>query len=327
MTGYARRALRAGAFAVAFMAAAQASHAQEWPAEPIRFLVGFGAGGANDLIARALAPHLSEALGVPVVVENRPGAGSMIAMTQVANSEPDGYTIALAGATPMSINPHTQEEISYDSLRDFIGVSTVALSTLAAAVHPSVEARSLSELRDLARETSLTSASTGVGGIAHLAMEQFNQAAGVSLENIPYSGGAEAAVDVIGGHVDSIFMDFSPLRSHADAGQLRIIGVMSEERSTLLPDVPTAREQGFEDMVALSWFGIVVPAGTPDDIVARLHGAIGEATGSDDIREQFAGIGMEPFTMDSPEEFADFLAREFDRWGQIAEKAGLRIER
>lgn len=319
-----RRLVVAAAAAIAWAAAGTSTLAQDWPNRPITFVVGFGAGGANDLIARALAPRLEELLGTPIVVENRPGANSMLAMSQIARSQPDGYTIALAGATPLSINPHTQESLQYDPLKDFDPISPVAVSTIVMAVNPKIEATTLAELQQLAKSRPVSAASSGVGGIAHLAIEQFNTAANVKLDHVAYPGGAQAATDVVGGHVDAIFMDYSPLRPHIGAGNLRPIGIMSRERSALLPDVPTAIEQGFPDLIAISWFGVVTPAGTPDDILAKLHNTVVAAANSDQVREQLSSIGMEPMTMDDQAEFRRFIETELGRWGQIAAAAGVK---
>ncbi len=300
-----------------------AASAQDYPNRPIRLLVGFAAGGSSDIVARVIAQKMSEILGVAIPVENRTGANGTVAMRLAAQAAPDGYTMTIAGATVMAISPHTTPSLGYDPVKDFIGVSTVSKSPIVIAVNPSVPAANLKELAAVAKGGGLTMGSSGVGGIAHLAIEMFDKAANVTAIHIPYTGGAPAATDVVAGHTQSLAMDLAPLQAFIADGRMRAIAVVGERRSPMLPDVPTAIEQGYPGMSADNWYAIVVPAGTPQPIVAKLHAAILQATNAPDVKEKLAKIGSEAFPMASPADFPRFLKRELDRWGEVARAAGL----
>jgi tripartite-type tricarboxylate transporter receptor subunit TctC len=299
------------------------AQAQDYPNRPIRLLVGFAAGGSSDVVARVIGQKMSEILGVGITVENRTGANGTLAMRQAAQAAPDGYTMTIAGATVMAISPHTTPSLGYDPVRDFIGVSTVSKSPIVIAVNPSVPATNLKELAEVAKGGALTMGSSGVGGIAHLAIEMFDKAMNVKAIHVPYTGGAPAATDVLAGHTQSLAMDLAPLRAFLDEGKMRAIAVVGERRSIMLPNTPTAIEQGYPGMSADNWYAIVVPAGTPQPIIAKLHAAILQATNAPEVKEKLAKIGSEPLPMASPDEFPPFLKRELDRWGAVVRAAGL----
>lgn len=313
----------AAAFAILLSAADSAAVAQDYPNRPIRFLVGFAAGGSSDVVARVVGQKMSEILGVGIPVENRTGANGTLAMRQAAQAAPDGYTMTIAGATVMAITPHTTPSLGYDPVKDFIGVSTVSKSPIVIAVNPSVPATNLKELGEFARKSSLTMGSSGVGGIAHLAIEMFDKALDVKAIHVPYTGGAPAATDVLAGHTQSLAMDLAPLRAFIDAGKMRAIAVVGAKRSIMLPNTPTAIEQGYPGMSADNWYAIVVPAGTPRPIVDKLHAAAVQATNSPEVKEKLAKIGSETMPMASPDEFPSFLQHELDRWGEVVRAAGL----
>ena len=309
--------------AISSMLAAGAASAQDYPNRPIRFLVGFAAGGSSDVVARIIGQKMSEILGVGIPVENRTGANGTLAMRQAAQAAPDGYTMTIAGATVMAISPHTTVNLGYDPEKDFIGVSTVSKSPIVIAANPSVRASNLKELAAVAKDGSLTMGSSGVGGIAHLAIEMFDKAAGVKAIHVPYTGGAPAATDVVAGHTQSLAMDLAPLQAFIADGKMKPIAVVGANRSLMLPNVPTAIEQGYPGMSADNWYAIVVPAGTPQPIVAKLHAAILQATNAPDVKERLGKIGSETMSMASPAEFPSFLKRELDRWGEVVRSAGL----
>ena len=317
-----RRAL-AGLPFLALLTTTSAVSAQDYPNRPIRFIVGFAAGGSSDVVARIVGQKMSEILGVGIPVENRTGANGTLAMRQVAQAEPDGYTITIAGATVMSISPHTTANLGYDPARDFIAVSTVSKSPIVIAANPAVKATNLKELAEVARSGSLTMGSSGVGGIAHLAIEMFSKATNVKTIHVPYTGGGPAATDVLAGHTQSIAMDLAPLRSHIEAGKMTAIAVVGERRSIMLPDTPTAIEQGFPGMSADNWYAIVVPAKTPKAVVDKLHAAVVQAVAAPEVKEKLKTIGSEAISMASPDEFPPFLKRELDRWGEVVRAAGL----
>jgi tripartite-type tricarboxylate transporter receptor subunit TctC len=323
MTWNSRRAALAGMTAIALFAGASAAPAQDYPNRPIRFIVGFAPGGSSDVVARIYGQRLSEILGVGIPVENRTGANGTLAMRQVAQAAPDGYTITIAGATVMSISPHTTPNLGYDPVKDFIGVSTVSKSPVVIAANPAVKATNIKELAEVARSGSLTMGSSGVGGIAHLAIEMFNKATNVKTIHVPYTGGGPAATDVLAGHTQSLAMDLAPLRAHIEAGKMRAIAVVGANRSIMLPDTPTAIEQGYPGMSADNWYAIVVPAGTPKPIVDKLYAAIAQAVAAPEVKERLKAIGSEPMPMASPADFPPFLKSELDRWGEVVRAAGL----
>jgi tripartite-type tricarboxylate transporter receptor subunit TctC len=316
------RELAVVSLAMLSIAASGTVRAQDYPNRPIRFLVGFAAGGSSDIVARVIGQKMSEILGVAIPVENRTGANGTIAMRQAAQAAPDGYTMTIAGATVMAITPHTTANLGYDPEKDFIGVSTVSKSPIVIAVNPSVPAHTLKELIELAKGGDLTMGSSGVGGIAHLAIEMFNTAGGKAI-HVPYTGGAPAATDVVAGHTKSLAMDLAPLQAFIEDGKMRAIAVVGEGRSIMLPNVATAIEQGYPRMSADNWYAIVVPAGTPQPIVAKLHAAALQATNAPDVKEKLAKIGSETLPMASPADFPAFLKRELDRWGAVVRAAGL----
>jgi len=318
-----RTATLTGMAAFALMSGAASASAEDYPNRPIRFLVGFAAGGSSDIVARVIGQKMSEILGVAIPVENRTGANGTIAMRQAAQSAPDGYTIAIAGATVMAINPHTTASLGYDPVKDFIGVATVSKSPIVIAVNPSVPAHTLKELVTVAKAGELTMGSSGVGGIAHLTIEMFNSAGGAKAIHIPYTGGAPAATDVLAGHTKSLAMDLAPLQAFIADGRMRAIAVVGESRSIMLPNVPTAIEQGYPGMSADNWYAIVVPAGTPQPIVGKLHAAALQATNAPEVKDKLAKIGSETLPMASPADFPAFLQRELDRWGAVVRAAGL----
>lgn len=314
---------RLAAAAAILLAASGTALAQDYPNRPIRFIVGFAAGGSSDVIARIYGQKLAEILGVGVPVENRTGANGTLAMRQVAQAEPDGYTITIAGATVMSISPHTSANLGYDPVKDFIGVSTISKSPLVIAANPSVKASNIKELAEVAKGGNLTMGSSGVGGIAHLTIEMFNTATNVKAIHVPYTGGGPAATDVLAGHTLSLAMDLAPLRAHIEAGKMRAIAVVGASRSIMLPDTPTAIEQGYAGMSADNWYAIVVPAKTPKAVVDKLHAATLQAANAPEVKEKLKAIGSEVISMASPAEFPAFLQSEIDRWGGVVRAAGL----
>jgi len=318
-----KSALRQAALAAtAACVLACAAHAQDYPNRPIRFLVGFAAGGSSDIVARVIGQKMSEILGVPIPIENRTGANGTIAMRLEKEAAPDGYTITIAGATVMAISPHTTANLGYDPMKDFVGVATVSKSPIVIAANPAVPAQNLKELIAASKAGDITMGSSGVGGIAHLAIEMFNTAGGKAV-HIPYTGGAPAATDVVAGHTRSLAMDLAPLQAFIADGKLRAIAVVGRTRSIMLPNVLTAIEQGYPGMSADNWYAIVVPAGTPPAIVAKLHAAALQATNAPEVKEKLKAIGSETLPMASPADFQPFLQRELDRWGAVVKAAGL----
>jgi len=316
------------ALALALAALSGTGQAAEFPVKPVRLVIGFPPGGSNDIVARQLAPRLSEVLGQQVVVENRPGANATIGTDFVAKSAPDGYTLTLGSASPLAISPHTYAKIPYDTLRDFAPITTVAMTPEILAVHPSLPPRTLKELIALARSQpgKLNFASSGNGGLPHLAIELFKSLAKVNVQHVPYKGAGPAATDLLGGHVEGMIIDLPVLYPHVKDGRLRGLALLAPQRAALLPNLPTAAEQGLKDLNAVNWFAVVAPAKTPRPVVDRLHGALVKVANAPDMKERLAGLGVEPFTSESPDAFAKFLRDEVARWGTVAQASGARAD-
>lgn len=323
-----RTAASLAAAAAALALTAAAAVAQGYPAKPIRLILGFPPGGSNDVVARIVAPRLGELLGTQVVVENRPGANATIATEYVARAAPDGYTIMLGSASPLAISPFTYSKLGYDTPRDFVGIGQIALTPELCAVHPSVPARSLKELVALARTRpgKLNFASSGNGGMPHLALELFKSLAKIDLQHVPYKGAGPAAVDLIGGHVDGMIIDFPALYPHVKAGKLRPLFLAAEKRIGLLPDVPTSAEVGYPSLIAVNWFAIVAPIKTPRAVVDRLHAGFAKTMATPEVKERLLAQGVETAMSPSPEAFAKFLRSELDKWSKVAKESGARAD-
>ncbi len=302
--------------------------AQEYPAKPIRVILGFPPGGSNDIVARLLGPRVGELLGQQIVIENRPGANATIATEYVARSTPDGYTILLGSVSPLVLSLYTYSKLGYDTQRDFAGIGTVAMTPELIAVHPSLPARSLKELVALAKTQpgKLTFASAGNGGLPHLAIELFKSLGQINLLHVPYKGAGPAVTDLLGGHVTGMAMDLPPLLPHVKAGKMRGLAVAAQQRTPLLPDLPTAGEQGMQGLIAVNWFAIMAPAKTPRAVQDKLHAAFVKAANAPDMQERLRGQGVEPMTSASPEAFAKFLQGEMQRWGAVAKASGARSD-
>lgn len=314
------------AFLAATGLAPSLGRAQGFPERPIQLVVGFLAGGSNDAVARILAPRLGELLGTTVVVDNRPGANATIGTLYTARAEPNGYTLTLAGASPLAISPHTYPNIPYDTLRDLAAVGAVAVTPEVIAVNPGLGPRTLAELIALGRQRDLTFASSGNGGLPHLAIELLRRTADIRITHVPYRGAAPAAVDTVSGQVDGIIMDIPPLVPLIRDGKLRALAVTAERRASPLPELPTTAEQGFPTLLAANWFGVMAPARTPRPVVDRLHRAINEVAGSAEVQRNFRDQGIEPFTLPTPQAFDEFVKREIERWGVVARASGARAD-
>ena len=315
------------AVALAFTVSGTA-RAQSYPTKPIRLVVGFPPGGSNDIVARQLAPKLTQLLGVQVIVDNRPGANATIGTDYVAKSPPDGYTLTLGSASPLAISPFTYPNIPYDTLRDLAPITTVASTPEMIATHPSLPARSLKELVALAKQQpgKLNFASSGNGGLPHLAIELFRKLGNVNIVHVPFKGAGPALTDLMGGHVHAMIVDVPVLAPGVKSGKLRGIAVTAEKRTPLLPDLSTAPEQGMPGLIAVNWFAIMAPAKTPKAVVDKLHEAIVKAATAPELKQQFDTIGVEAFVQPSPEAFADFLRKDLVRWGRVAKESGARAD-
>lgn len=301
--------------------------AQNFPARAIKLIVPFPPGGPSDVIARVTAEKSAALLGQPVVVENRPGAAGVAGVAFVSRAEPDGYTIGIAAASTLSINHLLQEKPPYDPLTDLKLVTQLVLVPELLVVNEKVPARSLAELVALAKAQpgKLNYATPGVGTISHLVVEMLKVSTGISVAHVPYSGAAPAINDLLGGHVQMLFADLPILIGNVKAGTLRAIAVGSVERAPDLPDVPTARELGWYDMVADNWYGLVAPPQTPPAVVAIIHKAIVGALQSDEVRQKLESQGN-VVVGSKPDEFLTYLKSEIAKWSKVIQAAGVKAK-
>ncbi len=298
--------------------------AQVAGARTIRFIVGFPPGGAVDLIARAVAPGVGEALGPAVVVDNRAGANGAIGAELLARSPADGAYIGLVSISSMVLNVHMMPNPPYHTLRDFTPITTVGLVPFAITTHPTVPASSLKELIALARSAPrrITVGSPGTGSLQHLTIELLNRAAGVKLVHVPYKGTGPAMTDVMGGHIDGMVTAISGVLAAARSGKLRVLAVTGDARAATMPEAPTAQEQGLKGFSVVNWYAIVAPARLPPPQLDALHGAIVKTVANPSVREKLVANGVEPKTDASPAAFAAFVRAEFARWGEVVKQTG-----
>jgi len=300
-----------------------ASAADAWPTRPIRIVVGYSAGGAVDLIARSVGQQLSTQLGQPVLIENKPGAGTNIAVKSVTTSAPDGYTLMLA-ANALAVNPSLFKPAPYDLAKDITPVSLVGRVPVVFATREDGELKSLAQLVAAARAkpNAISLGTPGNGSTPHLAMELFTHTAGIQLRHVPYKGGSQALTDTIGGHTEIVAVNALEAAPLAKAGKLRVLAVMSPERSGVLPNVPTVAESGYPGFEASVWYGFIGPAGLPQPIVAKLHEAVQKAIESREVREQLAAAGGLPLPGPTAQ-FDTLLKSEAARYGQLIREAGI----
>jgi tripartite-type tricarboxylate transporter receptor subunit TctC len=299
--------------------------AQEWPARALRIIVPFAPGGVADNSARVVAEPLAARLGQSVIVENRPGASGNIGTQAVAEAPADGYTLLLGFDGTMVINPHVFARIPFDTLTDFAPVTKLGDATLILVAHPSVPAKNLQELIELARSKPLAYGSSGTGGTPHLAGELLKQRTGAQLEHVPYKGGGQAMVDVVGGQIPLVFTAIATAQQYVRSGRLVALGVPSAKRSPALPDVPTFQESGFPGFDVTSWVGIFAPAKTPRPVIERLHKELAFVLGTPFVKERYGVLGIEPVG-NTPREFFEQVRADLARWGKVVKAANIRVE-
>ena len=311
--------------AACLLAAAPQAFAQGWPDKPIRLIVNFGTGGAPDLVARLYAPRLSEALGQPVVVENRAGAGGNIGVEAVVRSAQDGYTLLSSASSSFVIGPHIYTKLAFDPVKDIVPVAAAALTPMYLVVRPGLPAATVAELVAHARANpgKLNYGSAGAGTLPHAAAEMLLRTAGIRATHVPYKGSGAALAALLGDQVDFVF-DPGVAIPQVKAGKVRLLAVGSAARSPGFQDTPTLREAG-ADMTAVSVVGLFAPAGTPAEIVARLNRELARIMQSPESRAALSAMAAEGITA-SPQEFAAQLARDRERFGVIVREAGIRAE-
>ena len=298
--------------------------AQQYPSKPARIIVPFGAGGPADIYARYLAQRLQEPLGQSFVIDNRPGAGSIIGTDLVAKSTPDGYTLLLMSNTH-TVNESLVPKKPFALMKDFVPIAPINYSDLVLVVHPSVPAKSIKELIALAKAkpNGLNYASSGTGTPYHMAGELFKSMAGVQIVHIPHKGSGEARTSVMSGQVEIMLDAITTMAPMARAGRVRALGTTGAKRSTVLPDVPTISEAGVKDYEATIWLGIMAPAGTPKPIVDRLNAEIGKIVARPDVKKAWNEQGAEPMAM-TPAEFEKFLNADIAKWAHVVKVAGVK---
>jgi len=326
-----RTAQRVGSrWCVALLAGAALSsvHAAEtrYPTKPVRLIVAYPAGGPSDIVGRTVAQRVGELLGTSIVVENRSGAGGNVGFEYVAKAVPDGYTVLLA-AGAMTIAPSIYPKLGYDVVRDLAPISLVADSTFVLMVHPAVPAKSVKELIVLARARPgvLNVGSAGLGSPPHLAAELFQSMARVKMVHLPYKGATPALTALLGGEADLYFGGISSAVPHIRSGRLRGLAVTSRKPSIALPALPTLDASGLSGFNISTWFGLMVPAGTPQDVISRLHAATIKAVASAEMRETLLALGFEPQS-NTPAEFAAHVKDELRKFAEIVKASGAKFE-
>ena len=319
--------MRRALLAAVLLAVAGVGHAQSWPAKPIKIIVPYPPGGTSDILARALGPGITAALGQGVVVENKPGATGNVGADFVAKSPPDGYTLLLADIGSLAIGPSVFPTLPFDPVKDFAPVAMVAYSPHILAAHPSVPARDVKELIAYAKANpdKLNFAVSGIGGANHLAGIDFAQRAGIKWTYIPYKGGAQAITDVMGGQAQVLFNGMLATYPAVKDGKLKALAISSEKRFAAAPDLPTVAESGLAGFETGSFQGIVAPAGTPPDIVNKLHAVVTKVLATPEMKDRLDKAGAE-VRPQSPEQFGGFIRSEKARWAKVVKESGEKFD-
>jgi tripartite-type tricarboxylate transporter receptor subunit TctC len=312
--------------AAALLALPLAAQSQRYPTKPVRLVVPFAPGGGTDIIARLLAQYLGEAIGQPVVSDNRGGAGSTLGTEIVTKSPPDGYTLLL-GNISLAFNAELYKRLSYNAQRDLAPITLVAVQPNILVIHPSLPATTMKEFIALAQANpgKYTYASAGVGSGTHLAGELLKMLTKIDLVHVPYKGTGPALNDLIGGQVQMMVSTFASALPHAKSGRLRALAVTTAKRSSAAPDIPTLIESGVPDFEYSTWYGLFAPAGTRRDIVGKLNAATKQVLSRDDVRQKFESQGVDPL-WDTPAELSAYLASETQKWAKVVRATGAKVE-
>ena len=311
---------------VALLLPSSAPAQQRFPEKPVRFIVPFPPGGGTDALARVLGAKLGEFWGEQVIIDNRAGAQGNIGSAAGAKAPPDGYTLTFAHQGALVINPHMYPSTGYDTLKDFAALARTTEMAFIAVAHPAVPAKDLRELAQYAKQNpgKLTFASTSAG--PHIVGELFKLATSTDLVHVPYKGAGPAINDLLGGQVWLMFANPTSIVPHVKSGKLRALGVMDTKRNPALPEVPTAREVGLTELSSvIEWYGVVVPAATPRELVQKLSAAVLKVMSSPDVIERIQGLGQTP-SPTGAEEFQRYIAAEYERWGRVVKASGAKAE-
>ena len=317
---------RTAAAMLAALASAGVCTAQNYPAKPIRFLVGFPPGGTSDILARTIGQKLAEAVGQQVVIENRPGAAGNIGAEAAAKAAPDGYTIFMS-TTSQAISASLYAKLNYDLVKDFTPVIQAVNYTNLLVVHPSLPVKSVKELIALAKAKpgQLNYGTAGNGTPPHMTGELFKSYTGVNLQHVPYKGGAPAIADLLGGQITIMFDNVPPLLPHVQAGKMRPLAVTSLKRISVLREVPTLDDAGLRGFDSVAWNGVLAPAGTPKEIIARLNAEILRILSLPDVRERLSSQGADPVG-GTPGEFAALIRGEIQKWAKVVQVSGAKVD-
>ncbi len=307
---------------VLFMTAGMA-YAQSYPNKPVRWILPYAPGGATEIIARIVAQRMMEILGQQIVIESHGGGASVVGTNMVARAAPDGYTMLL-GSFGFAITPSLQDNLPYDSIRDFSPVGLIGNGSLALVVRPSLPVRSVKELIALAKAKpkQLNFGSTGGGSSSSLGALLFNSMTGVEMTGIAYKGAGPSTIALLGGEIDLIFSSILPALPNIKAGKFRVLGVSTPKRSNILPDIPTIAEAGVPGYELVSWYGILVPAKTPESIIIRLNQAVSLAVQTREVQEKLVGQGVDPATS-TPAELGQYIKTEIAKWSKLVKEAGI----
>ncbi len=312
---------------MAALASPLAAQAQAYPNKPIRLVVPFAPGGVTDTSGRLIAEQLGKRLGQQVVVDNKPGASGNIGTSLVTQAEPDGYTLVLAFDGTMVINPHVFEKMPFNTTRDLAPVGKIGDAILILVAHPGVKAKTLQEVLALSKTQAggLSYGTSGTGGTPHIAGELLKQRTGANLVHVPYKGGGQALIDVIGGNIPLVYTAVAGAVQHVKNGKLHPVAVSSTQRSRSLPDVPTFIESGVPDFEASSWVGLMAPIKTPRPIIDKLNAELNAVLNDPEVRERLNGMGIAA-TPGTPEKFGEEIRRDLARFGAVVKAAGIKVE-
>ena len=314
------------ALALVAALASAAALADTFPSKPVKLIVTYPPGGSSDLMARILAQKLQDVWGQPVVVESKPGAAGSIGMEYAARQPADGYTFVIGNLGPVTVNP-ILSKVPYEVERDFVPVSLISTGPNILVVNPKTPVKTLQELIAYTRANpgKMNFGSSGAGSVAHLSGEMFKNQAHLDITHIAYKGGILSVQDLLAGHVQLVFSDALPVMSHIHAGTLRALAVTGSERSPFVPDIPTCVEQGMPGLVAINWWGVLLPAGTPSAVVRKFHGDLVKVMHDADLKERFAQLGVDAVSS-TPEEFAVFMKNESAKYTKLVKEADIHAQ-
>ncbi len=319
-----RKTVRQALVVASFALVLTAARADDYPSRPVRLIVAFTPGGTTDITARLIADKMRDTLGQAVAVENKPGANGAVAAQYVAQADADGYTLFFTTVGAVAINPVFHSDLSYDPLKSFAPVGKAAINTPVLVVNADMKVSSARELADLARKKpgAITIGITGRGAMSDLSLQMFESAAAIKLQSVPYRGASQAITDILAGHLDGLVGDIPTVMGQVRAGRLKALAAASKERSDIFPNVPTFAEQGFADVIAENWAGVLAPAGTPAAAIARFNSAMVTALKDPGLRERLRESGTTP-APSSPTDFGNYIAEQIARWGMVIKEKKL----